>query len=36
MLYKENVGFILRSIQNTRRQCDHHVEFLDVKTWWYV
>jgi len=26
---------ILRSIENTQRKV-HHVEFLNVKTWWYI
>ena len=29
MLYKVKLLFVLRSIQNIKTQCRHHVEFLD-------
>jgi len=31
MLYNEKLWFDLKSLQNTQRQCDHHVHFLNVK-----
>ena len=31
MVYKANSLLVLRSIHNTQMQCEHHIEFLNVK-----